>query len=87
MERNGIRTQEDLTKFIGQKKEVQNRLSELKAQYTKTQNLHDVYQDIVQTYRDISKGDYISRLVEEKKKEKQQKTKRCEKVQQITKVQ
>ena len=44
----------------------------MKVQYTRTRNLHDVYQDIVQTYRDISEGDYISRLGEEKKKEEQQ---------------
>ena len=72
LERNGICTQEDLAKIIGQKKDVQHRIAELKAQYTKKQNLHDVYQDIVQTYRDISEGDYISRLVEDKKKEEQQ---------------
>ena len=72
LERNGIRTQEDLTKIIEQKKEAQNRLSELKEHYSKTKDLHDVYQDIVQTYRDISEGDYISRLVEDKKKEEQQ---------------
>ena len=73
LERNGISAPEDLTKNIEQKKESQNRLSELKEHYSKTKDLHDVYQDIVQTYRDISEGDYISRLVEDKKKEEQPK--------------
>lgn len=37
--------------------------------------LHDTYDDIAETYHNISKGDYISNLIAEKKREEEQKKK------------
>lgn len=48
--------------------DVEKRLSVLQNQYEKAKQHFDVYSDIVQTYRTISQGDYISKLVEEKRK-------------------
>ena len=43
-------------------------LSALQNQYEKAKQHFDVYNDIAQTYRTISQGDYISKLTEEERK-------------------
>ncbi len=48
--------------------DAEKRLSVLQNQYEKAKQHFDVYSDIVQTYRTISQGDYISKLVEEERK-------------------
>lgn len=48
--------------------DVEKQLSVLQNQYKKAKQYFDVYSDIVQTYRTISQGDYISKLVEEERK-------------------
>ena len=48
--------------------DAEKRLSMLRNQYEKAKQYFDVYSDIVQTYRTISQGDYISKLVEEERK-------------------
>lgn len=48
--------------------DAEKRLSVLQNQYEKTKQHFDVYSDIVQTYRTISQGDYISRLIDEERK-------------------
>ena len=45
--------------------DAEKRLSVLQNQYEKAKQHFDVYNDIAQTYRTISQGDYISKLVEE----------------------
>ena len=47
--------------------DVEKQLSVLQNQYEKAKQHFDVYSDIVQTYRTISQGDYISKLVEEER--------------------
>lgn len=37
--------------------------------------MYDVYSDIAKTYYDISKGDYISNLISEKKREEEKRMK------------
>ena len=49
--------------------DAEKRLSMLRNQYEKAKQYFDVYSDIVQTYRTISQGDYISKLVEEECKQ------------------
>ncbi len=48
--------------------DAQKQLSILQNQYEKAKQHFDVYSDIVQTYRTISQGDYISKLTEEERK-------------------
>lgn len=48
--------------------DAEKRLSMLRNQYEKAKQYFDVYSDIVQTYRTISQGDYISRLIDEERK-------------------
>lgn len=48
--------------------DAEKRLSVLQNQYEKSKQHFDVYSDIVQTYRTISQGDYISKLVKEERK-------------------
>ena len=48
--------------------DAEKQLSVLQNQYEKAKQYFDVYSDIVQTYRTISQGDYISKLVEEERK-------------------
>lgn len=48
--------------------DVEKRLSVLRDQYEKAKQHFDVYSDIVHTYRTISQGDYISKLIEEEHK-------------------
>ncbi len=46
----------------------EEQLSGLRIQYEKAKQHYDVYCDIVQTYREISQGDYISKRVEKERK-------------------
>lgn len=48
--------------------DAEKQLSVLRNQYEKAKQHFDVYNDIAQTYRTISQGDYISKLIEEKRK-------------------
>ena len=47
-----------------------------KTKTSKTRQRYDVYCDIIKTYGEISKGDYISNLVEEEKQRKAQTNKK-----------
>ena len=48
--------------------DFEERLAGLRIQYEKAKQQYDVYCDIVQTYREISQGDYISKRVEKERK-------------------
>ena len=48
--------------------ETEKKTVSLKEQLRKSQQSHTVYSDIAKTYREISQGDYISKLVEEERK-------------------
>ena len=48
--------------------DFEEKLAGLRTQYEKAKQHYDVYIDIVQNYRSFSQGDYISKLVEEKRK-------------------
>ena len=48
------------------------KIAALKNSFENCKQMYDVYTDIAKTYYDISKGDYISNLIEEKKREEKQ---------------
>ena len=49
--------------------DFEEKLAGLRTQYEKAKQHYDVYSDIVQTYRSFSQGDYLSKLVEEERKQ------------------
>ena len=53
--------------------DFEERLAGLRTQYEKAYQHYNVYSDIVQTYRTISQGDYISNLVKAEQKKKAEK--------------
>ena len=72
---NGIHDRNDLDRLKKTKAEQDERLSELRKAFENAKKQYEVYRDISDTYRDISSGDYISRLMiaEAEKKEETQK--------------
>ena len=65
---NGITHSADLDRLRAQMQEIENQIVSLKEQIRKCQQKYTVYADIAKTYREISQGDYISKLVEEERK-------------------
>ena len=51
---------------------LQSKINSLKDTLEKTRQRYDVYCDISKTYGEISKGDYISNLVEEERQRQEQ---------------
>ena len=54
---------------------VLQELAVLKRNFENCKRLYDIYSDIAKTYYDISKGDYISNLISEKKREEEKRMK------------
>ncbi len=71
LDRNNIHSREDYVRISEKHHALRNQVSALKAQYEQAKHYYEVYADIAETYRSISEGDYISRLVKEKQQEEQ----------------
>ena len=72
LESNNISDRADYDRLKAVQQETEKKISALKNSFENCKQIYDVYSDIAKTYYDISKGDYISRLIEqEKEKEKQ----------------
>ena len=65
---NGIAEKADLDCFRAELQKTEKRVVLVKEQLRKCQQTHTVYADIATTYREISQGDYISKLVAEELK-------------------
>ena len=61
--RHGINSPEDVRQLELQKQEYDDRISELKREMEIKTNLISAFKEISNTYRDISHGDYISKLM------------------------
>ena len=72
MEQNNIHSKEDYDLLKSQTYSLQSKINALKDTLEKTRQRYDVYCDIAKTYGEISKGDYISNLVEEERKRQEQ---------------
>ncbi len=48
--------------------DIEQKAAPLKENFEKCSRLYDIYSDIAKTYYEISRGDYISRLVEKQQK-------------------
>ena len=65
---NGIAGRADLDRLKAKLQETDNQIVSLKEPFRKCQQTYTVYADIAKTYREISQGDYISKLTEEERK-------------------
>ena len=72
MEQGNIHSKADYDLLRNQTYSLQAKINALKDTLKKTRQRYDVYCDISKTYGEISKGDYISNLVEEEKQRKAQ---------------
>lgn len=70
MEENNIHTESDVDKLKDKQKQYAGYLSQLEGYRRSLQSYQAVYTDIQATYAQISKGDYISNLVEQERRRK-----------------
>ena len=68
MKNNNICDRSDYEHLKSIQQETDKKIAALKDNFKDCKHLYEVYADIAKTYYDISKGDYISRLVEEEQK-------------------
>ena len=67
LESNNIRSRSDYDYLKKVNSEAEQKAAPLKEHFERCRQLYDLYSDIAKTYREISQGDYISRLVEEER--------------------
>ena len=79
MDQNNIYSKADIDQLSNQTYRLQNKINSLKDTLEKTRQRYDVYCDFAKTYEKISKGDYISNLVEEERKRQEQVKKKYKK--------
>ena len=68
LESNNIRSRSDYDYLKKVNSEMEQKAAPLKEKFERCRQLYDLYSDIAKTYHEISQGDYISRLVEEKRR-------------------
>jgi len=61
---NNIKSRSDCDRLKAFHRETSEKIAVLKSNFENCKRLYDIYSDIAKTYYDISKGDYISRLVD-----------------------
>ncbi len=71
MQKNGINSHEEYQHLKQLQFDINQEISALNSNFNSCKKLYDVYSDIAKTYHEISQGDYISNLIEEKKKQEQ----------------
>ena len=77
VQNNGIKEKADLDRLRAKLQETEKLTISVKEQLKKCQQSHMVYSDIAKSYREISQGDYISKLVaEERKRQAAEKSRR-----------
>ena len=72
MERNEILNSADVDSLRRNVENLAKRIGTIKNNLEKCRQQYDVYSDIRDTYNNISKGDYLSNLVEEERKRREQ---------------
>ena len=73
LERNNITSRSDFEYLKSVVTDTEQKAAPLKENFEKCSGLYGLYSEIAKTYYEISQGDYISRLVEEKSKAMQDK--------------
>jgi len=72
---NNIKSRSDCDRLKAFHRETSEKIAVLKSNFENCKLMYDVYSDIAKTYYDISKGDYISSLISEKKREEEKRMK------------
>ena len=72
-ERCNIHNRDELQRVEKLRKDTSEKVEHLYEQMKKCKQMYDTYVDIADTYKKISKGDYISNLIAEKKREDERK--------------
>ena len=70
---DNIKSRSDCDRLKAFHQETSEKIAVLKSNFENCKRLYDIYSDIAKTYYDISKGDYISRLVEEGRNKREHK--------------
>ncbi len=70
---NNINNRSDCNRLKAFHQETSEKIAVLKSNFENCKRLYDIYSDIAKTYYDISKGDYISRLVDEERNKREHK--------------
>ena len=76
MEQNDIRSPANVDSLREKARHLGIKISALKENLEGCRKRYDVYSDIAKTYGEISKGDYISDLVEEEKQRREKDAKK-----------
>ena len=79
MDSNSIHTLADIDRLRERTENLNKKISALKENLEGCRQRFDVYSDITKTYAEISKGDYISKMVEEEKQRREQVAKKNKK--------
>lgn len=77
MENNNITSANQIVYLKQTLRNMNEKQAALKEDFNRCQQLYAVYSDIAKTYREITKGDYISNLVLEKQKEEERQRKQA----------
>ncbi len=72
---NNIKSRSDCDRLKAFHQETSEKIAVLKSNFENCKLIYDVYSDIAETYYDISKEDYISSLISEKKREEEKRMK------------
>ena len=80
MEQNDIHSPADVDALREKTRHLGIKISALKDKLEGCRKRYDVYSDIFKTYGEISKGDYISNLVEEERQRREKDTKKKRKL-------
>ena len=67
---SNIKSRSDLERIKAVARETDKKIATLKNSFENCKQLYEVYADIAKTYNEISKGDYVSKLVEEERKKR-----------------
>ena len=67
--RNNIQSKADFEFLKGVIAETEQKAESIRAHYKKCTDLFRDYSEIADTYREISQGDYISKLIEQQRKQ------------------
>lgn len=68
LQNNNITDRSDLDRLKSLRKETGQKIAVLEKSFRDCRKMYEVYSDIAATYYAISKGDYISKLIEDKKR-------------------
>ncbi len=71
LEHNNINSRDDYVRLKKLQSETSKKIAALKNSFENCKELYVVYADIARTYYDLSRGDYISRLVMEEQQKKE----------------